>query len=56
MQTAVFVVFTLCSLVTLMMEAEKKSETSVNFCQTTWSKKPKDAQHHTNRRENVESQ
>jgi hypothetical protein len=51
MKMAVFWVFA----IVLMMEAASKSETSVNFYQTTRRNKPKDSHIHTRRLENLKS-
>jgi hypothetical protein len=39
----------------LMMEAASTSETSVNFCQTTWSSNPEDSHLHIHHHENLKS-
>jgi hypothetical protein len=43
------------SLIALMMEAARTSETLVNFYQTTRSYNPEDSNLHTHRRENFKS-
>jgi hypothetical protein len=43
------------SLIALMMEAAKTSETLVNFYQTTRRYNPEDSHLHTHRRENLKS-
>jgi hypothetical protein len=43
------------SIIRAMMEAASTSETSVNFYQTTWCKKPEDSHLHTRHRENLKS-
>jgi hypothetical protein len=39
----------------MVMEAASTSETSVNFCHTTWRNNPEDSHLHARRRENLES-
>jgi hypothetical protein len=58
MKMAIFWVVAPCSLVdfrALMMEAERTSETLVNFYQTTRRYNPEDSHLHTHRRENLKS-
>jgi hypothetical protein len=69
MKMAVFWVVTPCSLVGIyqclrgtctsiiwvMMEAARTSETLVNFYQTTWHYNPEDSHLHTHCRENLKS-
>jgi hypothetical protein len=43
------------SLIALMTEAARSSETMVNFYQTTWHYNPEDSHLRTNRRENLKS-
>jgi hypothetical protein len=43
-------------IIALMMEAAGTSETSVNFCQTTWCNIPEDSHLHTRRLDNMKSQ
>jgi hypothetical protein len=43
MKMAVFWVVALCSIVALMMEAARTSETLVHFYQTTWCYNPEDS-------------
>jgi hypothetical protein len=46
---------TLGSLIALMMEAARTSETSVDIQLRTWQYNPKDSDLHTRRRENLKS-
>jgi hypothetical protein len=52
---AVFWVVAPCSLVALMMEAARNSETLVKFYQTTRHYNPEDSHLRTHRRENLKS-
>jgi hypothetical protein len=47
--------FALSSLIALMMEAARTSETSVNIQLRTWQYIPEDSELHTRRRENLKS-
>jgi nucleoside diphosphate kinase len=47
--------YSCCSLIALMMEAVRTSETSVNFYQTTRCNNAEDSHLHTRRRENLKS-
>jgi hypothetical protein len=42
-------------VITLMMEAARTSETSVNFYQTTWRYNPEHSHLHIHHRENLKS-
>jgi hypothetical protein len=43
------------SIIAVMMEAARTSETLVNFYRTTWCYNPEDSNLHTHRRENLKS-
>jgi hypothetical protein len=53
MKIVVFWVVAPCSLIALMMEAARTSETLVNVYQTTRCYNPEDSNLHTHRRENL---
>jgi hypothetical protein len=55
LKRAVFWVVAPCSLITLMMEAARTSETLVNFYQTTRRYNPEDSHLRTQPRENLKS-